>query len=125
MMPIRPVTQITTDGGTADPNYPYPHLNPGNIKVAEQNYSLAGDCFKTELVIDEQTLMEYIISEEELKESIKKQLCAKLVDELTKSKYVEFTCEENRSTNKKIFRARIFATPDAQVRMLRQIKAIK
>ena len=56
---------------------------------------------------------------------IKLRLCELLIQELFKNNAIEFTKEENLSMGTVICRARIFATPNNQVQLLRVNKVIK
>ena len=53
---------------------------------------------------------------------IKKDLVQKLVDEMAKNKQIEFTWQTDVNSAENHFRARIFATPDSQVKILREFK---
>lgn len=55
-------------------------------------------------------------------DAIKQKLAHMIADELLKSKYLEFTSQHEMSTGYRIFRARLFAVPDTQVRLLREAK---
>lgn len=121
-MPVRPIHQMSPAGGTIDPNYPTQRPVPPDYDQKE--YAIAGECLAVSFSIDMFALEKYS-NENAAKDEIKKRLCQQLVEEMMKSKYIEFTSEHNKLTDIKIFRARIFATPDAQVRLLRQLKVIK
>ena len=56
----------------------------------------------------------------DFKEMIKKELLHKLLDEIVKSNLIEFTSQSDAATGQTHYRARIFATPDAQVRLIRK-----
>ena len=56
----------------------------------------------------------------DFKDMIKKELLHKLLDEIVKGKLIEFTSQSDVATGHTHYRARIFATPDAQVRMIRK-----
>lgn len=56
----------------------------------------------------------------DFKEMIKKELLHKLLDEIVKSNLIEFTSQSDTATGHTHYRARIFATPDAQVRLIRK-----
>ena len=56
----------------------------------------------------------------DFKDMIKKELLHKLLDEIVKSNLIEFTSQSDVATGHTHYRARIFATPDAQVRMIRK-----
>lgn len=124
-MPVRPIDQISPTGITYDPNYPTQWRLPDDANT--QTYAIAGDCIQVQEVVSDFNYMraDSSFSEQQYNDFIKMQLCRLLVDEMMKSKYIEFTSEYNPNKDSKIFRARIFATPDAQVRLLRQLKVIK
>ena len=56
---------------------------------------------------------------------IKGLLIEKLSHELYKAGNVEFTRMERHETNEMVFRARIHAVPDTQVRLIRELKSAK
>ena len=56
----------------------------------------------------------------DFKEMIKKELLIKLLDEIVKSNLIEFTSQSDVATGHTHYRARIYATPDSQVRMIRK-----
>ena len=56
---------------------------------------------------------------------IKAELMQKMVHELFKSKHIEFTRMKKVDSDETIYRARIHAVPDTQVRLLREIKSAK
>lgn len=56
----------------------------------------------------------------DFKNKIKTILLEKLIEELKKSNSIEFTSVNDPRNNQTIFKARIFATPDNQVRILRK-----
>jgi hypothetical protein len=55
-------------------------------------------------------------------DNIKQLLMDKLVVEMYKANHIEFTRMERYETNEMVFRARIHVVPDAQVRIIREIK---
>ena len=55
-------------------------------------------------------------------EAVKLAMVRDLAEELIKNKLVEFTRQEDQSTHVITIRARIYATPDDQVRLLRSTK---
>ena len=57
---------------------------------------------------------------DEFKELIKLDLCYQMVKELVASKMVEFTQEKRVDTDEFVFRARIYATPDDKVQLIRK-----
>ncbi len=56
----------------------------------------------------------------DFKDMIKKELLIKLLDEIVKSNLIEFTSQSDVATGHTHYRARIFATPDSQIRMIRK-----
>ena len=127
-MPVRPVNQITQTGAISDPNYPTQWGVPTEpTDTLIKDYAIAGDCIQVRSDVSDFSFMraDSSITDQQYNDFIKMQMCQLLVEELMKSKYIEFTSEYIHSKDAKIFRARIFATPDAQVRMLRQLKVIK
>ena len=53
---------------------------------------------------------------------IKERLVRGLVDEIVKTKCIEFTQMARRDINEMVFRARVHVVPDTQVRIIREIK---
>ena len=53
---------------------------------------------------------------------IKQLLMDNLVREMFKANHIEFTRMQRHETNEMVFRARIHAVPDTQVRIIREIK---
>ena len=51
---------------------------------------------------------------------MKKRLILQLVNEMMNSKHIEFTRQHDYHQNRTIYRARVFVTPDSQVRLLRE-----
>ena len=60
------------------------------------------------------------VDDDTYKDNIKKQLVEMLVNELWKTKHVEFTMIRDQSSNHDLYRARICTVPDTQVRILRE-----
>ena len=58
-------------------------------------------------------------------DEIKKILIEKLAEELHRQNVVEFTKFLDSNTHGTMYRARLFAVPDSQVRLLREAKVIK
>jgi hypothetical protein len=76
--------------------------------------------------IEGQTIFaEYILPPNYLgmtESEIKGLLIEKLMHELYKQKYIEFTQMKRVETDEMIYRARIHAVPDTQVRIIRELK---
>ncbi len=56
----------------------------------------------------------------DFKDEVKKQLLKKLIDEIVKNNLIEFTSQTDAAAGQTHYRARIFATPDTQVRLIRK-----
>ena len=56
---------------------------------------------------------------------IKAELMEKMVHELFRSKHIEFTRVKKVDSDEMIYRARIHAVPDTQVRLIRELKSAK
>lgn len=56
----------------------------------------------------------------DFKDMIKEKLLHKLLDEIVKSNLIEYTSQSDVVTGQTHYRARIFATPDTQVRLIRK-----
>lgn len=56
----------------------------------------------------------------EFKDEVKKQLLRKLMDEIVKNNLIEFTSQTDVANNHTHYRARIYATPDSQIRRIRK-----
>ena len=72
-----------------------------------------------ELLLSELELLKFDFNSVVTEMEIKKRLMTKLMDVLAISKSVEFTKTDSPINGSKMFRARIFAVPDDQVRILR------
>jgi hypothetical protein len=57
-------------------------------------------------------------------DAIKKELVQGLAEKMMHEKVIEFTMQDDHSMGTKICRARIFAVPDTQVKILREQKVI-
>jgi len=108
---------------TLDPTY-YHLIDPSKPPTTDNILSTV----QGEMVYTEITMSEFMsdkikgdMTDDEFKESIKKELCHQLVQELYESKMVEFTQEQIIRNNEFVFRARIFATPDNKVQLIRQV----
>lgn len=58
----------------------------------------------------------------DFKEYVKQELLQKLLQEMMKCNLIEFTSQSDVATGHTHYRARIFATPDTQVRLIRKSK---
>lgn len=89
------------------------------IYVNSGEYGIKGEMIITELLLSELELLQFDFNSVVTEMEIKTRLMTKLMDVLTNSKSVEFTKTDSPTNGSKMFRARIFAVPDDQVRILR------
>jgi len=99
-------------------------LNPDQIwwsqpSFDDQEYAIKGEMIIAELLLSEFELLQFDPNSVLTEMEIKKRLMTKLMDVLAISKSVEFTKTDSPINGSKMFRARIFAVPDDQVRILR------
>ena len=86
--------------------------------------TIQGQCILAQKVISSQDILSATATID-TEEIIKKELVRQLAEEMMRSKCVEFTKQNDMTTGGCVFRARIFVTPDHQVRTLRQANVIK
>lgn len=94
-------------------------IDPWNlpIDIKEMQYGIKGNMLLSQIVMSEYELMHIV--PDDFSFEIKKQLIASLMDKIMETRSVEFTKMENHIEGKHYFRARLFAVPDDQVRILR------
>jgi hypothetical protein len=66
-----------------------------------------------------------IVGQKQAEDEIKDELMMLLVNEIKKSNFVEYTRQIDILTGAVNFKARIFVTPDSQVRIIREIEQRK
>lgn len=81
-----------------------------------QIHHVQGTMFTAKYIINDFEYSNSVLSPEDIKQIMLQQL----VKELYKGKAVEFTKMADNFHNQHVFHARIFALPDAQVRVLRE-----
>lgn len=94
-------------------------IDPWNlpIDIKEMQYGLKGNMIKAQLIVSD--LEQLHLNAATFQDDIKQRLLMVLLDELMKTKSVEFTKMPHHSHGLTYFRARMFAVPDDQVRILR------
>jgi len=104
-------------------NDAYHLIDPSKLPTTDNILStVQGEMVYSEIVMSEYELLRSdSMTEDVFKEQIKLDLCYQLVQELYESKMVEFTQEQIIHNNEFVFRARIFATPDNKVQLIRQV----
>jgi hypothetical protein len=80
-------------------------------------YAIKGNMIKAQLIVSD--LEQLRMNVATFQDDIKQRLLIVLLDELMKTKSVEFTKMPHHSHGLTYFRARMFAVPDDQVRILR------
>ncbi len=86
--------------------------------------TIQGKCIQAQKIISSHDILAATATID-TEEMIKKELVRQLAEEMMRSKCVEFTKQNDMTTGGCVFRARIFVTPDDQVRLLRQANVIK
>ena len=102
---------------------PPPHLYPYDDSVLNhfiKDHEIQGRTFTSEYTTQIYSDIE-VTKEDEA--NIKAALMEKIVHELFKEKYIEFTKTRVADSVEIIYRARIHAVPDTQVRIIRELKS--
>ena len=89
-------------------------ISPGIGVYAPNIETIQGQMVTATLHVDEMQLM----SMDDI--AMKKKVLDMLLNELLSAKCIEFTKQQDVATNTLTVRARIFATPDNQVRLIRE-----
>ena len=79
-----------------------------------------GEMVAVQITVSDSDAMITGMSAAGFQEDIKKRLIHMLAENLMKNKLVEFTSQQFGHSHETIFRARIYAVPDNQVRMIRK-----
>jgi len=103
-------------------NHIQPLTNPWTITgiSIDDTDTYQGQMVVAEITITETDAMITGMSAAGFREEIKKRLIHHLAENLMKNKLVEFTSQQFAHSNETKFRARIYAVPDGQVRMIRK-----
>lgn len=113
----------TVNNGSDNPlPLPPPHLYPYDDSVLNhfiKDHEIQGRTFTAEYTTQIYSDIE-VTKEDEA--NIKAALMEKIVHELFKEKYIEFTKTRVADSVEIIYRARIHAVPDTQVRIIRELK---
>lgn len=94
-------------------------IDPWNIPIDIKTYdhAIKGNMIKSQITITALELMS--IDPKTFDFDIKRQLMMGLLEEIMKTKSVEFTRMEDHISGNTYFRARMFVVPDDMVRILR------
>ena len=126
-MTIQALTASQIDTITAI-NHPYSlSIGPGpnSITGGIQTVNIHDHTYQGKMVTAQHTVSDVDVEMMKMnmgdfKDMIKNELLHKLLDEIVKSNLIEFTSQSDTATGHTHYRARIFATPDAQVRLIRK-----
>ena len=89
-------------------------VNPMYTDNNTREVAIKGECFNVSINFTQLDLIQGLTPDE-----IKQMLIRDLVKEMMHGNYIEFTKSEDVTNCNTTFRARIFAVPDSQVRLLR------
>lgn len=99
-----------------------PNLAPINKKCIDDTVALEHGIFGQLLQVNVKISDYETMSLDD--DYIKKMLMEKLVDEMYKARSISFTKVNDMASTATTYYARIFVTPDDQVRLLRELKVI-
>jgi hypothetical protein len=99
-------------------------INSPDSLTIQPSDTIQGKCILAQKTISSHDILSATATID-TEEIIKKELIRQLAEEMMRSKCVEFTKQNDMTTGGCVFRARIFVTPDYQVRLLRQADVIK
>lgn len=94
--------------------YPFQVLTPVDMDTYQ------GEMVVAEMTIPDSDAMITGMSAAGFREEVKKKLLYLLAEQLMKNKLIEFTSQQFAHSNETKFRARIYAVPDKQIRMIRK-----
>lgn len=110
------VTYPGSGGSFAVPN------NIGGVPISNGSmppFNLTDHTIQGKMITVAKTI-DHFIMEQVDENDIKISMMSQLVEEMIKNKCVEFTKQRGESTNETIIRARIFVTPDTNIRIIRE-----
>jgi hypothetical protein len=104
-------------GGVSISNLTMPNINT-------KEYAIQGKMLTVQKVLNGYELERTGLSAniKNYEDEIKKELINQMVREIVKENYIEFTSQKDMMTNSVVYRARIFVTPDSQIRIIRQVQ---
>ncbi len=108
------ITGINANNLWIDDNYGINSLGNGNLTISPPTHAIQGQMITATLHLDEMQMP--VLGDID----IKSRLLNALAIELLSAKCIEFTKQQDVATNTTVVRARIFATPDTQVRIIRE-----
>ena len=98
------------------------HAMMPNINTKE--FAIQGQMLMVQKVLDSYELDRTGLSAniKNYEDEIKKELIEGLVKEILSQRCIEFTSQKDMLTGNVTYRARVFVTPDSQVRIIRQVQ---
>ena len=98
------------------------HAMMPNINTKE--FAIQGQMLMVQKVLDSYELERTGLSSnvKNFEDEIKKELIQEMVREIVKRNCIEFTSQKDMLTGNVTYRARVFVTPDSQVRIIRQVQ---
>lgn len=96
-------------------------IDPWNVPININSYehAIKGNMIKYEMSMSEYESLSITIDTVTFYDEIKKQLLYGIMDEIMRTKSIEFTKMKDYANGTTSYRARMFAVPDDQVRILR------
>jgi len=98
------------------------HVMMPNINTKE--FAIQGQMLAVEKILNSYELERTGLSSnvKNFEDEIKKELIQEMVREIVKRNCIEFTSQKDMLTGNVTYRARVFVTPDSQVRIIRQVQ---
>ena len=124
--PVIPITVFSASGNTTSYRSPVP-IAPAvywsdNTNINYKEHLIQGEMITVQKVYSDLDYFELESKyQKDLPNIIKEELMDELIKELMKHTCISFTSQEDNLTLKKCFRARIFATPNDQVRIVKEL----
>jgi hypothetical protein len=84
------------------------------------SFPVKGEMITAQIEVSDTDLIYSQMAMSEFQKEIKRKLVNLLVEELMDKNHIEFTSQIDPTSNTSKYRARIYATPDAQVRWIRK-----
>lgn len=98
--------------------YQYNENGPLLNQIATYDYAIGGKLVVATIRL---TQDRFLLMEDDAKDHIKKTLVTMIVEKMIQDGLVEFTQAEDHATMMKVVRARAYAAPDSQVKILRSL----
>jgi len=113
---ISPLSPLTVDTLTIDP-YTTTHKPFNILKPID---SIQGQMITATIKVNHDEKDMIGMSAAGFQEMMKKNLCMALIEEMVKNKVIEFTSQMHPVELTTTYRARVYATPDTEIRMIRK-----